>query len=254
MQSLSGAIRVPQSNIRSAGTVRPAARPPLHRLQSTVGNETMRRLLEADRPGSSAIPPVVESALRLPGQPMPASTRAEMESRFGEDFGDVRLHVGGEAAESAAAVGASAYTVGRDIVFGTGSYAPESASGREVLAHELAHVVQQGRGGAAPSLDSEPQLESGARDAAAAVMNGSGPVQVSERCRAGAAGERAGRYRGENEAALSARGHLQGPGGVCQERRRITPFQSRRYDHGSGLAPVSAGCLGRAEAGADAGA
>jgi hypothetical protein len=179
MRSFTRAIRAPQGNIRSSGAVRPTVRSPLHRLQSTVGNETMCRLVKEDVSGSNAIEAAVESARHLPGQPLPASVRAEMEQRFGEDLGDVRLHVGREAAESAAAVDASAYTVGRDIVFGTGNYAPDSASGRELLMHELAHVVQQGRGGAAPSAQSETHLEAGAREAAAAVMQGSGSVEVS---------------------------------------------------------------------------
>jgi len=68
-----------------------------------------------------------------------------MESRFGQDFSQVRVHTDSQAADSATAVSSRAYTVGRDIVFGRGEYAPESDSGRSLLAHELAHVVQQGR-------------------------------------------------------------------------------------------------------------
>jgi hypothetical protein len=64
----------------------------------------------------------------------------------GYDFGDVRIHTGARAAQSARAVNATAYTVGRDIVFGAGQYAPNTARGRQLLAHELTHVVQQ-RGG-----------------------------------------------------------------------------------------------------------
>lgn len=69
-----------------------------------------------------------------------------MESRFGHDFSQVRVHDDSTAAESARAVNALAYTVGRDVVFDTGRYAPHSASGRHLLAHELAHVLQQGPG------------------------------------------------------------------------------------------------------------
>jgi hypothetical protein len=70
-----------------------------------------------------------------------------MESRFGHDFSRVRVHHDGNSAESARAVNARAYTVGRDIVFGAGAYAPLSAPVSRLLAHELAHVVQQERGG-----------------------------------------------------------------------------------------------------------
>lgn len=64
----------------------------------------------------------------------------------GYNFGDVRIHTGPKAADSARAVDAVAYTVGRDIVFGAGQYAPDTARGRQVLAHELTHVAQQGGG------------------------------------------------------------------------------------------------------------
>jgi outer membrane protein OmpA-like peptidoglycan-associated protein len=64
------------------------------------------------------------------------------------DFGQVRVHTDARAAESASAVGALAYTVGQDIVFGAGQYQPQSTAGKRLLAHELAHVVQQGQGAA----------------------------------------------------------------------------------------------------------
>jgi hypothetical protein len=69
-----------------------------------------------------------------------------MEPRFGHDFSRVRVHTDARAAESAEAVHATAYTVGRDVVFGAGQYAPQSEAGRRLLAHELAHVVQQDSG------------------------------------------------------------------------------------------------------------
>ncbi len=67
-----------------------------------------------------------------------------MEPRFGHDFSGVRVHTDSRAAESARAVNAHAYTVGNDIVFAPGKYQPDAHSGRELLAHELAHTVQQG--------------------------------------------------------------------------------------------------------------
>jgi len=84
-------------------------------------------------------PAVVATA----GKPLDAQTRAAMESRFGHDFGDVRVHADEQAHASAAAVGARAYAVGSDVVFGAGLYEPETAAGLELLAHELTHVVQQ---------------------------------------------------------------------------------------------------------------
>ena len=98
-----------------------------------------------DTPGMTA-PPVVDEVLRSPGMPIEPSTREFMESRFGHDFGDVRLHTGPKAAESARAVDALAYTVGSDVVFGEGQQSLQGDAGREVLAHELTHVVQQSTG------------------------------------------------------------------------------------------------------------
>jgi hypothetical protein len=101
---------------------------------------------------ASSVPPIVRNVLGSGGQPLEASTRNSFESKFGVDFGSVRIHTGDEAARSARAVNASAYTVGRDIVFGHGRYAPDKKDGEQLLAHELAHVVQQ-RGAAAPAAD-----------------------------------------------------------------------------------------------------
>jgi hypothetical protein len=81
--------------------------------------------------------------LRSPGEPLNASTRAAMEPRFGHDFSRVRVHADNRAAASAEQANASAYTVGRDIVFAGGQYKPQTATGRDLLAHELTHVVQQ---------------------------------------------------------------------------------------------------------------
>ena len=66
-----------------------------------------------------------------------------MELRFGHDFSRVRVHTDAKAAESARAVNALAYTVGHDMAFGAGQYVPETSEGRQLVAHELAHVVQQ---------------------------------------------------------------------------------------------------------------
>ncbi len=96
---------------------------------------------QVERPG---VPAIVHDVLRSSGQPLDPATRALMEPRFGHDFSRVRVHAGGQAAESARAVNALAYTVGNDVVFETGRYAPQTAQGQRLLAHELAHVVQQG--------------------------------------------------------------------------------------------------------------
>jgi hypothetical protein len=101
------------------------------------------------KPGGSAeaatteVPPIVDEVLRSSGKPLDAATRAFIEPRLGQDFSQVRVHDNAEAAESAHALNARAYTVGRDIVFGAGQYQPRDASGLPLLAHELVHVAQQ---------------------------------------------------------------------------------------------------------------
>jgi hypothetical protein len=90
-----------------------------------------------------AVPPVVHDVLREPGTPLDPATRSDMERRFGHDFGQVRVHTGGRAAESAQRVDAHAYTVGQHMVFDAGQYRPQTPDGQRLLAHELAHTVQQ---------------------------------------------------------------------------------------------------------------
>jgi Domain of unknown function (DUF4157) len=97
------------------------------------------------------IPPIVHDILKSPGQPLDSAARAFMEPRFNYDFSRVRVHAGPQAAESARAVSAQAYTVGQNVVFDHGRYAPSTIEGKRLLAHELSHVVQQT--GASPGAD-----------------------------------------------------------------------------------------------------
>jgi hypothetical protein len=99
-----------------------------------------------------SIPPIVHEVLRSPGQPLDPATRAFMESRFGHNFSQVRVHTDIRAAESARAVNALAYTVGQDIVFGGGQYAPRKSEGRSLLGHELTHAIQQSQSSVAGTL------------------------------------------------------------------------------------------------------
>ncbi len=100
--------------------------------------------IKAARAARDSVPPMVHEVLRSAGQPLNAGLRAEFEPRFAYDFSNVRIHSDSTAAESAAAVDALAYTAGRHIVFGSGQYAPTTTEGRKLIAHELAHVAQQG--------------------------------------------------------------------------------------------------------------
>jgi hypothetical protein len=88
-------------------------------------------------------PPIVYDTLRNTGRALDGPTRSHFESGLGQDFSAVRVHTGGLAAQSARAVAAQAYTVGNDVVFDEGRFAPHSAAGRRLLGHELAHVAQQ---------------------------------------------------------------------------------------------------------------
>jgi hypothetical protein len=94
---------------------------------------------------ATVVPRIIHDVIGTPGHPLDRSTREFMEPRFGHDFSGIRVHTDSRAAESAAAVQARAYTVGHEIVFGAGQFAPASGRGRNLLAHELAHTMQQSR-------------------------------------------------------------------------------------------------------------
>lgn len=94
--------------------------------------------------GTQNAPTSVERVLASTGKPLDSALRQDMEQRFSHDFSRVRVHLGAAAEQSAQDVNASAYTVGHNIVFGAGQFAPGIQAGRRLLAHELTHVVQQG--------------------------------------------------------------------------------------------------------------
>jgi hypothetical protein len=101
--------------------------------------------MQTSNPEQVAAPPIVHEVLATPGHPLDSVTRAFMEPRFGRDFSNVRVHTDRRAAESAQAVNALAYTVGLKIVLNDCQYVPGTTDGARLLAHELAHVVQQER-------------------------------------------------------------------------------------------------------------
>src|SRR5690606_25863716 len=78
------------------------------------------------------------------GQAMPDDVRSNMESGFGADFGNVRIHTDSNADNLSRSIQATAFTTGSDIFFKQGAYDPNSSSGQELLAHELTHTIQQG--------------------------------------------------------------------------------------------------------------
>ena len=120
----------------------------------------------------SEVPPIVHEVLLSPGQPLDSATRPLMESRFGHDFSRVRVHRDARAAESARAVNALAYTVGKDVVFGVGQSGAQTAERRELLAHELTHVVQQTMLPGQPALSSHQLAEREADQNSRRVVGG----------------------------------------------------------------------------------
>lgn len=117
-----------------------------------------RAAIHASSP--AAVPPIVHEVLHSPSHLLDDATRAFMEPRFGYDFSRVRVHTDARAAEAAWAVSAAAYTVGGDIVFGHQQYAPHTTPGLHLLAHELAHVLQQEPDRAATEEDAQFSLDS----------------------------------------------------------------------------------------------
>ncbi|MBZ5522160.1 MAG: DUF4157 domain-containing protein [Acidobacteriia bacterium] len=109
--------------------------------------EEARKKVQRSEAGADAgpgmAPAAVHAVLNAPGRPLDGGLRRFMEPRFGRDFSGVRIHTDSRAAESAHSVNALAYTVGHNIVFGAGQYTPQHPAGQRLIAHELAHVVQQ---------------------------------------------------------------------------------------------------------------
>lgn len=125
--------------------------------------ETLSRKVSTPEAPVGAVPPVVNQVLHASGEPLDSASRNFFSARLGHDFSRVRVHTDTRAAESARAVNALAYTVGHNIVFRSGFFAPATKEGRRLLAHELTHVVQQR---AAPSFgirDSETSVSRNVR-------------------------------------------------------------------------------------------
>ena len=153
-------------------------------LQRVAGNRAV----------TGALRSVLAPADSTPGRPLDPAVQSEMEARFARDFSPVRIHTDGQAAASAMALGAKAYTIGSQVVFGAGRYAPLTAAGKRLLAHELTHVVQQSRGGPPPALDAGSPLEQDAARAAEHAVSGhEAPVAV-----AGASGPGIARDQDDN--------------------------------------------------------
>jgi Domain of unknown function (DUF4157) len=135
----------------------------------------LQRAAVSSNPPDS-VPSHVNDVLSKPGRPLDTTVRQLMEPRFGRDFSQVRVHADAKAAESARQVGSLAYTVGQDLVFGHDQYRPHSGPGRLLIAHELAHSIQQGSGSVGSSEDTAREEEA---DKATASVVFSRPVTLS---------------------------------------------------------------------------
>lgn len=153
-------------------------------LQRAAGNSSVSRFVQRDE-DEHPVHDVIGSG---GGRPLEPDVRGRMEQSLGHDFGDVRIHTDQQAADSAAAVQARAYTSGANVVFGEGQYAPGTSDGERTLAHELTHVVQQRSGpvdgapvaGGIRVSDPSDRFEQAADAAADAVVSGASPLQRQE--------------------------------------------------------------------------
>jgi len=157
----------------------------------TAGTQAMPRPrpLAAAHLAPAPVPTIVDEALSSRSQPLDLPTRRGMERRLGHDFGHVRVHADPLAARSADALQAQAYTLGSDVVFGPGRYAPHSQEGQWLLAHELTHVVQQDASSAKaiqrqPAPSSKPEAKqrrssrNGSRSSPTRFTAGSRPAEL----------------------------------------------------------------------------
>jgi hypothetical protein len=130
-------------------TVQPPAENPLVDLQRQVGNRAVQRLIQRSGAGQTEIDEETAGridASRGSGQDLDPGVQESIGAAMGQDFSDVQVHTSPESDELNKQLGAEAFTTGNDVFFSDGSYDPHSGGGQELIAHELAHVVQQGSG------------------------------------------------------------------------------------------------------------
>jgi hypothetical protein len=168
-------------------------------------SQAARRITELK---AETAPLIVHESLRSSGQSLTPNERAEMEARFGYNFSHVRIHTDARSVRSADAIDARAYTVGRDIVFADEMYGPQTSSGKKLLAHELAHVIQQNQASSANAVPSRLRVAEGP---------GSSPEIAADRAADQAIGGHAV-TSGLGRQEVSAQRN--GPG--KEERRRLT--------------------------------
>ncbi|HEU4930954.1 MAG TPA: DUF4157 domain-containing protein [Pyrinomonadaceae bacterium] len=145
--------------------------PKIAKPQEKAGEGSTSTLAQ-HRTMSVAHPDGYDPLLNEPGLPLDTAALSDFQTSFGHDFSAVRVHTDEQAAASAASHSARAYTIGSHVVFGRGEYAPGTPTGRHLLGHELAHVVQQSRGGPSASGAQNASLEAAADHAANQASRG----------------------------------------------------------------------------------
>ncbi len=153
-------------------------------LVQSVGLPHMRAIIHggdvSTTPGRDGASPAAISAQLGAGEQLPADVRGFFEPRIGQDLSAVRVFHGDRAAQIAEAANADALTIGHNIAFNTGRFAPWTTGGRKLLGHELAHVIQQGRGGPAPDGQIDSAAENDAQQAGRAAATGATRIQVRQ--------------------------------------------------------------------------
>jgi Domain of unknown function (DUF4157) len=181
-------------------------------LQRSAGNGSVSALLAPEEAEDTHRSPVRDVVGSGGGSPLEPNARSFLEDRMGHDFSDVRVHTGAQADNSARSIHAQAYTVGTDVVFRAGAYQPDTTAGRHVLAHELAHVIQQKAGpvegtpapGGISVSDPGDRFEQSAERTAADAMAGPAPSPVPAGGGEGVTAQRAGEEEEEEVQALAA--------------------------------------------------
>jgi hypothetical protein len=143
--SLPSLMQAGQQGLKLSPTL---ARDTLHRLQRSHGNQYVRRILQRSGDTGGEVSPEVERAIessRRGGDPLDTGVQSRMGKALDADFSGVRVHTGADADSLNRSLGARAFTIGQDVYFRGGEYNPATSGGRELLAHELTHVMQQNR-------------------------------------------------------------------------------------------------------------
>jgi hypothetical protein len=182
-------MRMPEPDTEPSASVFHHIQPlQIQRMCTECREEEEERIYPKEAPGQTpTVTPALEAQLnatRGSGQPLPEGTRSFMESRFGQDFSDIRVHPDSEAAPM---LQAQAFTIGRDIYFDAGRYQPHTREGQSLLAHELTHTLQQrenfGHGAVGTSVQTSRQItlpwHSSEREAnriADQVVDGTSPI------------------------------------------------------------------------------